>query len=1007
MNRTSAVLASLCLCAAWCTGAGQLEGTIRDSSQAVVPETSVLCVAEDTGFRFHVQSDTEGNYSMKVPEGSYNLIVRRRGFEPVASIGVRVPQGGAIRVDFELKPSSVGETITVLDVPENTQPASTAVTVLKPEEARSFPRNDGAVTGLLFLVPGILNTPASRGEPGQFSSAGARPNTNRFSVDGVNGNNAVAGAGWPSFLPGGRLPDMTALGTTHGLAMLDAIQDVSVDTQSEGTDTVQTPGANIMIHTRSGTNQVHGSFFFNGRAQGLGANDWFTNRYGLGNDAPTLNEEGGSIGGPLRRDRTFFFLSAERLELHQGYAFTTTVPSMLARTLSPAGLLSLLNEFPAPNGPDLTPGISELIGRSSMPAGLRTFSGRIDHQLTESTRAFLRISDTPSWSDSGLTQIALTEYRNRVAAIGLTQTHGSWLHDTRLSYSRNEATSTWFSGDGTNSSPAFYSQYPSLAADFSNIVVGGAGTVSVGQNGHNLQNQWQASHISALQTSRHQTRFGFEYLELQPVRDGPSLSATIAFGTPTNLVFGPFAPVWITYSRPEANSTHLALPSVFAEDIWRIGSRVNLTFGLRASYPKPPSVHPASNLYSVDDSASAVSFAPIQNPRALWTGAAIQLAPRISAAWRLTERGDTVLRAGWSVFHDIGSAAATDQLNGIPYQELQTPTGSPADIYDPSQLLTVQLGYGYSRRLRLPAYQRWNVQIQHDWNHRDSVAVSYTGLSGTGELRREIILDPSASLGALTFASSDGRSQYQGLSFLYKRSLANGLQANVGYTWSHSLDLNSSDSSVFLLSPGHNASTDYGSSDFDVRHALSAAVSYTTPERGRGWAGRLMSRWTFASVISARSGFPVDVLVSETLDGFAIANYRPTQFANVPAWVADASVPGGRALNPNAFGYPLAGQIPIGRNALRGFGMWQADVTAERPVWRRDGMQISFRADAFNVTNHAQFSDPVRYASNPMFGQSQSALNLMFGGGSPGSGQSPAFLMGAPRSLQLAMRFSF
>jgi hypothetical protein len=973
----------------------------------VVPETSILCVAEDTGFRFNVESDAEGNYSMTVPEGSYNIIVRRLGFEPVASVGVRVPRGAALRVDFELKPSSVGESITVLDTPETTEIPSTATAVLKPDEVRALPRNDGTVTGLLSLVPGILYTPASRGEPGQFSSFGARPNTNRFSVDGVNGNNAVAGAGWPSFLPGGRLPDMTAMGTTHGLSMVDAIQDVSVETQGEGAEAVQAPGANIMIHTRSGTNQVHGSFFFNGRFQGLGANDWFTNRYGLGNDAPTLNEEGGSFGGPLRRDRTFFFLSAERLELHQGYAFTTTVPSMLARTLSPASLLSLLNEFPAPNGPDLSPGISELIGRSSMPAGLWTASGRIDHQLTASTRMFLRFADTPSWSDSGLTQIALTEYRSRVAALGVTQTSGSWIHDSKLSYSRNEATSTWSTDGGVTSPPAFYSQDPSLAADFSNIVVGGAGTVSVGQNGHNVQNQWQASHISAWQTSRHQVRFGVEYLELQPVRNGPALSATIAFGTPTNLVFGPFAPVWITYSRPEANSTHLPLPSAFVEDIWRINSRVSLTFGMGASYPKPPKVRPAANLYSVTDSESPVSFLPIQTPRPLWTGPAIRFAPRVAAAWRLTERGDTVLRASWSLFYDTGSAAATDQLNGIPYQELQTPTGSPTDIYDPSQLTTVQLGYGYSQHFRLPVYQRWSAQIQHDWHHRDSVAVSYSGMTGTGELRRQIILDPSPALGALTFASSDGRSQYQGFSFLYKRTLANGLQANAGYTWSHSMDVNSSDSSVFLISAAHNTSVDRGSSDFDVRHAVNASLTYSTPAQVRGWAGRLISPWTFGGMVSARSGFPLDVLVSETLDGFAIANYRPTQFFNVPAWMADLRVPGGRSLNPNAFGYPLAGQIPIGRNVLRGFGMWQADVTAERSVWKRDAMQLTLRADAYNVTNHAQFSDPVRYASNPMFGQSQSALNLMFGSGSPGSGQSPAFLMGAPRSVQLGLRFSF
>ena len=87
--------------------------------------------------------------------------------------------------------------------------------------------------------------------------------------------------------------------------------------------------------------------------------------------------------------------------------------------------------------------------------------------------------------------------------------------------------------------------------------------------------------------------------------------------------------------------------------------------------------------------------------------------------------------------------------------------------------------------------------------------------------------------------------------------------------------------------------------------------------------------------------------------------------------------------------------------------MWQSDITAERPLWRRDARQISLRVDAYNVTNGARFVDPVRYANNPMFGQSQSALNLMLGGGSPSSGQSPAFLMGAPRSIQGSLRFSF
>jgi len=479
----------------------------------------------------------------------------------------------------------------------------------------------------------------------------------------------------------------------------------------------------------------------------------------------------------------------------------------------------------------------------------------------------------------------------------------------------------------------------------------------------------------------------------------------VAFGTPTDLLAGPLVPVWITYSRPQAAATRLARLSGFVEDTWRIGPRLNLSFGLRSSYAKPPSVRPASNLYSVDDSVSPLTFLPIATSQPLWTGRPLQFAPRVSASWRFSS--DTVLRASWSVFQDGGSAAATDQLNGIPYHQIRTPTGSPADFYAPSDLIGVQLGYGYSSRLRLPSYQRWNVSLERAWRHRDSVAVSYSGLSGSGELRREIVLDPTATLGALTFASSSGTSQYHGLNALYRHTLASGFQASVGYTWSHSIDLNSSDSSVFLISSTNSAAMDRGSSDFDVRHVVNAALTYASPEHGHGIAGRLTSRWNFGAQVFARSGFPLDILVSETLDGFAVANYRPTQLAGSTAWLSDSSLPGGRVLNKNGFGYPFPGLSPMNRNTLRGFAMWQADITAGRLLWKTGEREISFRADAYNLTNHPWFADPVRYASNPMFGQAQSALNLMLGGGSPASGQSPAFSMGAPRSLQMSVRFSF
>jgi len=159
--------------------------------------------------------------------------------------------------------------------------------------------------------------------------------------------------------------------------------------------------------------------------------------------------------------------------------------------------------------------------------------------------------------------------------------------------------------------------------------------------------------------------------------------------------------------------------------------------------------------------------------------------------------------------------------------------------------------------------------------------------------------------------------------------------------------------------------------------------------------------------VEARSGFPVDVLTSETLHGFAISNYRPDLRAAAPLWTAYTAAPQGFRLNPAAFAASSALPGSLGRNVISGFGMWQANVSVERLFRLRESLRLSVRAESYNVFNHAQFADPMRYLSNPLFGQSTSALNLMMGSGSPSSGQAPAFQSGGPRSMQLSLKLSF
>jgi hypothetical protein len=159
----------------------------------------------------------------------------------------------------------------------------------------------------------------------------------------------------------------------------------------------------------------------------------------------------------------------------------------------------------------------------------------------------------------------------------------------------------------------------------------------------------------------------------------------------------------------------------------------------------------------------------------------------------------------------------------------------------------------------------------------------------------------------------------------------------------------------------------------------------------------------------ARTGFPLNVLVAERAMGVPFANiFRPDLRLGEPVWLNDAASPAGRRLNPAAFA--SAGtfqQGGLGRNAIAGFGMSQLDLSLRRAITLSEGAAVEMRIEAFNVFNQANFSDPVRFLANPLFGEPASMLNLMLGTGTAGSGLAPMLQIGGPRSVQVALRFRF
>ena len=359
------------------------------------------------------------------------------------------------------------------------------------------------------------------------------------------------------------------------------------------------------------------------------------------------------------------------------------------------------------------------------------------------------------------------------------------------------------------------------------------------------------------------------------------------------------------------------------------------------------------------------------------------------------------LRAGGGIFYDSSLSIATDLINGGPLSVTQFTNGRFGFV-------TAILSYAFAPRLLLPRLGEWNLTLDQALGAHDVLSVSYVGSIGHRLLRREIGGLGNSLTAEVAVTTNHGASSYQGLQAQYRRKLPQGLQALISYSWAHALDNDSSDSFLVWSGAGAGAANDRASSDFDLRHTATTALTYEFPERHAG-AGRWLAGWAVDSISRVRSGFPISVFDNEQYQGVALANaFRPDLIFNQPVWIDDASAPGGKRLNASAFRAAAPGvQGTLGRNPISGFGMAQVDLALRRDFRWKEKFAIQVRLEAFNALNQANFGDPVKYLSSSVFGQSTSMLNLMLGTGSPGSGLAPTLQTGGPRSLQGMVRFRF
>jgi hypothetical protein len=1018
---------------------GTLSGTVVDQSDAVVPGAQITLENTATTIRREtVTSDQGGFVFASLQPGEYKLTAHLPGFASVEMqrIVINVSDQRSVRV--QLKPSGVSETVSVTDVAPLVNEAPARATVVDRTFVENQPLNGRTFQTLIALSPGVVFAPANVTLMGQFSVNGQRTGANYFMVDGVSGNFGLPPAQNMYEGAGGGVPSFSVQGGTSTLASIDAVQEFAVQTSMYAPEFGRQPGAQISIATRSGTNQLHGTVFDYLRNDVFDANNFFANANRLRKPVLRQNDFGGVVGGPIYlpgwydgRNRTFFFVSYEGLRLRQPQVTPTMlVPSLAARQAATGLVKDLLDAYPLPNGAvsPTNPDIATFIGGYSNPSKLDATSVRIDHKIGNRLSIFGRYHHAPTQSHerakfAAASSVARLPNNADTATFALTATlSANAIYDVRANHSRSRAAQIYSLDDfGGAIVPPLSSRYLPFSSPDTGVfnVNGGSSneTLTDGLLSDNRQHQLNLVQNLSSRLGSHSLKFGFDYRRLTPTNRVGDFQRFLTFTNLSQMATGIAASAIVLAVDSDLHLIYSNY-SAYVQDIWHATPQLALTYGLRYelnSSPRETSGKMPPMPTSLDDLATATLASPDTR---LYETPKFNFAPRIGFSYRPFSRSDTTLRGGFGVFYDLGYGFAGSafvptfypyarraDLVAVPITSPQFSAQPPAPSLDPPYPRL----FAYDKNYRLPYTLQYTFGVDQPIGGQSVIALSYVGASGRRLGRLESLRNPTPNFTRIDIATNDGRSNYNAFQAQYNRRLSRGLQALVSYTWAKSIDTASEESitTFYASSSRYDPQQDRGASTFDVRHALNGAVSYMLPAPFRtGFGKALLGNFTLDTIFNARSATPVNILTGRDAFGLGFTTVsRPDLVPGAPLYLRSDVLPGGKRINLAAFDSvaPLAEkrQGTFGRNVVRGFPVYQVDLSLRRSIPIREQVALQIRADAFNILNHPNFASPSGIMTDATFGRATQMLNTGL------AGLNPLFQTGGPRSLQLALKLSF
>ncbi|WP_263357710.1 TonB-dependent receptor [Acidicapsa ligni] len=1010
--------------------------TVADPSGAVISSATAILRNSDTNQEQRSVSGKSGtaNFPFLKP-GRYTLTVSKDGFSDVTVNGILLDVGDDKHLQLVLKVGAANQTVTVNGGGLNINTTDGAVsTVIDRQFVANIPLNGRSFQDLISMTPGVAtqspqDNSLSPGNTGDFSINGQRTESNYYMVDGVSGN-VTAGASAGNGLIAGTVAATSALGTTQSLLSVDALQEFRVESSSYSAEYGRSPGGQLSFVTRSGTNALHGSAFDYFRNGSLDANNWFNDSLGEPKNELHQNDFGGTLGGPIwipsvykGLNKTFFFGSYEGLRMTEPVAASIQyVPDLYLREQAPAALQPILNAYPlpSPNGVDYgtaqSPSLAQFFQGYSVPGKIDSTSIRVDHNFSSALSGFFRFADTPSSTQSrSLSALTTGQVNIQTYTLGLTYVLTPTVtNQFRLGYSRSFSGSTStvdaFGGatpidlgkamgitsgtTGQDLAPEMYLYFPSAGSSVLKIPAGLA-----------QQHQWNLTDTFEVSRAKQHLKFGVDFRTFTTLQAFSPIEAAGVFESAQSVLSNVATETeYLLFARSEPVFNQVAL---FAQDDWRLNSKLSVSAGLRWEFAPPPhnalSPQPYTATGSLAD-PSSLELAPAGTP--MWHNSWFNFAPRLGLAWQAHSAEDwmTVIRTGGGVFFDTNNEIADSGFSGLGTFAEGIYPSSPLPFTASQQDIGFAVAPPYSdftifpAHFQLPYTLEWNASIEQELGKGSSATISYVGSAGRRlNASQELNLSTvNPSFGSGIFYPFSVTSDYDALQTKFQRSISHGINAIVSYTWSHSIDFGSNFSALPVTR---------GNSDFDLRNNLQAGFTWEPAKiKSSALVSSALNGWSLDGRLLARTSFPITLqgnLSTDPATGseyFTNLNLVPDQ----PIYLHSKQYPGGRALNPAAFAYPAGadpGNAP--RNFARGFGASQVNFALAREFRLSERARLHFRGEAFNLSNHPNFGYIDPYLGDPTFGEALQTLNQSLGT------VASQYQQGGPRSMQFALRLSF